>query len=177
MALRTFLIGTILVSSFSPAHAADDPSIANENIDMAGHLRASLEAAEHRRSRRVSEAEFLRMSQEPHTVILDARSRQRYDELHIKGAINLSFPDMTIRSLEETIPDKTTRILIYCNNNFLNAPTAFPSKMALASLNLSTYSTLYMYGYRNIYELGPLIDIWQTKLPLEGSLASEYQGK
>lgn len=55
------------------------------------------------------------------TVVLDARSRARFDELHVNGAINLSFPDITIESLERTIPDRRTRILIYCNNNFINA--------------------------------------------------------
>ena len=49
---------------------------ANPAIDMDGYLRVSREAAEHRQSRRVSEAEFIRMSREPGTVILDARSRE-----------------------------------------------------------------------------------------------------
>jgi hypothetical protein len=39
--------------------------------------------------------------------------------------------------------------------------------MATASLNLSTYIALYTYGYRNIYELGPLLDINATRLPFE----------
>ena len=39
-----------------------------------------------------------------------------------------------------------------------NAPRAFPTKRADASLNLSTYIALYSYGYRNVYELGPLLD-------------------
>jgi hypothetical protein len=36
-----------------------------------------------------------------------------------------------------------------------------------ASLNLSTYVALYTYGYRNIYELAPLIDIKASKLKFE----------
>jgi|GEM_PF-3815792 len=43
-------------------------------------------------------------------------------------------------------------------------------KAARASLNISTYIALYSYGYRNVYELGPLLDVHATKLPLEGSL-------
>ena len=84
---------------------------------------------------------------------------KKFDELHIRGAINLTFPDITIDSLREVIPDRNTCILIYCNNNFTNAPGPFPSKRSNASLNLSTFIALYSYGYRNIYELGPLIDI------------------
>ena len=129
---------------------------ANPAIDMDGYLRVSREAAQHRETRRVSEEEFIRMSREPGTVILDARSREKFDELHVKGAINLPFPDIAIESLRTTIPDKNTRILIYCNNNFANAEGPFPAKIARASLNLSTYIALYSYGYRNVYELGPL---------------------
>jgi phage shock protein E len=122
------------------------------------------EAAQHRETRRVSEAEFIRMSREPGTIVLDARSREKYDELHVKGAVNLPFPDIAIESLKATIPDKDTRILIYCNNNFANAEGPFPAKIARASLNLSTYIALYSYGYRDIYELEPLIDISKSAL-------------
>jgi hypothetical protein len=138
---------------------------ANPAIDMKGYLEVSREAAAHRQSRLVSEEEFLRMSREPGTVILDARSRERYDELHVKDAINLSFPDIAVESLKSAIPDKATRILIYCNNNFANAEGPFPAKIARASLNLSTYIALYSYGYQNVYELEPLIDLGSSKLP------------
>ena len=103
--------------------------------------------------------------------MLDARSRQKYDLLHVKGAVNLSFPDITVESLKRTIPDKSTRVLIYCNNNFFNEEQAFPTKMATASLNLSTYIALYTYGYRNIYELGPRLDPKLSKLPFESNAA------
>jgi hypothetical protein len=66
------------------------------------------------------------------------------------------------------IPAKNTRVLIYCNNNFQNEPAAFASKTATASLNIYTFNSLYGYGYTNVYELGPLIDIQKTKLEFEG---------
>src|SRR4051812_44419617 len=47
----------------------------NPQIDMVAYLKAAHEAAAHRESHRVSEAEFIRMSQEPGTIVLDARSR------------------------------------------------------------------------------------------------------
>lgn len=68
----------------------------------------------------------MRLSREPGTVVLDARSREKFSELHVKGAINLSFPDIAVETLAATIPDRDTRILIYCNNNFENAPGPFP---------------------------------------------------
>jgi len=141
--------------------------MANPAIDMTGHLRVSAEAAEHRRTHRVSEAEFIRMSRQPGTVILDARSREKYDELHVKGAINLSFPDFTYVSLRTLLPDKRTRILIYCNNNFREVP-AFQAKAITSALNLSTFIALYDYGYREVYELAPLLDVATSKLEFEG---------
>lgn len=141
----------------------------NPAIDMEGFLKLSQEAAKHRATRRLTEAQFLKMSAEPGTIVLDARSKQKYDLLHVRGAINLSFPDITVESLRKTLPDKSARVLIYCNNNFKNAEEAFPSKLPTASLNLSTYVSLYTYGYRNIYELGPQVDPEQSKLPLEAT--------
>jgi hypothetical protein len=148
-----------------------DPSKAPTNpaIDMEGYLRVSKEAAKHRETRRLSEAEFLRMSGEPGTIILDARSQKKYELLHIRGAINLNFSDITVESLKRLLPDKSARILIYCNNNFKNAEEPFPTKMPVASLNLSTYIALYSYGYRNIFELGPQMDPAKSKLPFESS--------
>jgi phage shock protein E len=76
---------------------------------------------------------------------------------------------MAIDSLRTAIPDKTTRILIYCNNNFLNADGPFPSKLPSASLNLSTYIALYNYGYRNVYELAGTVDLNASRLEFEAS--------
>lgn len=139
-------------------------TLINTNIDMPGFLKISREAAVHRESRRVSEADFIRMSTERGAVILDARSREMFDLLHIKGAVNLSFPDITVESLAKNFPDRGQRILIYCNNNFRNEPRAFAYKSAPASLNLSTYVSLYTYGYTNVFELAPLLDVNTTKI-------------
>ena len=154
----------LVLAFFIPLAVAQET---NRNIDMEGYLRVSLSAAQHRESRRISEQEFIRMSREPGTVILDARSKEKFDELHVKGAVNLSFPDIAVDSLAKTLPDRDTRILIYCNNNFENAEGPFPVKRASASLNLSTYIALYNYGYRNVYELGPLVDIKASALTFE----------
>jgi hypothetical protein len=155
-------LGLVLIAFASLALGQENPA-----IDMEGYLRVSREAAAHRQTRRLSEEQFIRMSREPGTIVLDARSKQKFDELHIKGAVNLSFPDIAVESLARTIPDKGTRVLIYCNNNFANAEGPFPVKIASASLNLSTYIALYNYGYRNVYELAPLIDIKASKLEFE----------
>jgi hypothetical protein len=173
MNYRAFLLcASLLALPASAAPAQENFTAVNPAIDMAGYLNISAEAARHRAQRRLAEDEFMRMSREAGTVVLDARSRQKYDELHVRGALNLSFPDIAVASLAQAIPDKSTRVLIYCNNNFSNAEGPFPSKLPVASLNLSTYIALYSYGYRNVYELGPLIDIKATRLALESSPGS-----
>jgi len=146
--------------------ADPDAGPPNPAIDMKGYLQISREAAAHRSTRRLAVDEFLRMSKEPGTIVLDARSKDKYDLLHVNGAISLPFTDIAIESVKRVIPDKNTRVLIYCNNNFVNNERAFESKLPAASLNLSTYIALYTYGYRNIYELGPRLDTNNSKLPL-----------
>lgn len=148
-----------------PVIAQRSIDITNPSIDMKGFLKVASKAAKYRETRRLTEEEFMKMSDEPGVVVLDARSKEKFDELHIKGAVNLSFPDITVDSLATMLPDKNTTILIYCNNNFVNT-AAFPRKAPEASLNISTYISLYTYGYRKIYELGPLLDVRTTKLQL-----------
>jgi rhodanese-related sulfurtransferase len=162
---RSFVLLLILIAPSTLAQGRFDSS----SIDMEGYLRVAGEAARHRETRRLSEEEFIRMSREPGTIVLDARSRDKYDELHVRGAVNLSFPDIAVESLRTAIPDRNTRILIYCNNNFLGAESAFATKIARASLNLSTFIALYSYGYRNVYELGPTVEIGKSKLEFEGT--------
>ena len=169
MKFRLFILIFSISCVIPFAHAQSKSGIANPAIDMDGYLKVALAAARHREARRLSEDNFIRMSREPGTVILDARSREKFDELHIKGAINLSFSDIAVESLKTTFPDKNVRILIYCNNNFQGAERPFPSKIAVASLNLSTYIALYSYGYENVYELGPLIDVKNSNLELVSS--------
>jgi phage shock protein E len=157
-----------LLVCVAPASAQDMP---NPLIDYAAFQENVAEVADLRAKRRISERQFIRMAAEPATVILDARSAEMYGLLHVKGARNLSLPDITAEELARVIPSKDTRILIYCNNNFLNEPLAFPSKLPAASLNIHTINVLHAYGYRNVYELGPLIDIRRSRLSFEGSRA------
>ena len=117
---------------------------ANPAIDMPGYLQVSREAAGHRESRLLSEEEFIRMSREAGTVVLDARSREKFDELHVRGALSLPFPDIAIESLKAAIPDKGTRILIYCNNNFANAEGPFPVKIARVAQPLDLHRALQL---------------------------------
>ena len=95
----------VVLAVLAPLAAARDPSAtANPRIDAHAFLAITTDALRHREGRRVSEEDFSRMRREPGTIVLDARSGEKYRELHIAGAVNLSFPDITEASLARLIP-------------------------------------------------------------------------
>jgi phage shock protein E len=157
-----------VVLSALPAYAQTN-NIPNRLIDYDTFLAQAADVGRLRSERRVTEDQFIEMAAEPGTVVFDARSDDKYAGLHIKGAKHLSFPEITADELTKVFRSKSTRILIYCNNNFLNAPNTFATKAPTASLNIHTFNTLYSYGYTNVYELGPLIDVRKAKLRFEGT--------
>ena len=170
--LPAFVLAATLgacATSSRVALPSPEPSLDNPAIDMGGFLDVARDAAAHRETRRLTEDQFLAMMAEPGTIVLDARSADRYAMRHVRGAVNLPFPDIAIDSVGAVLPDKDARILIYCNNNFTGNESAFATKSARASLNLSTYIALHTYGYTNVYELEPLLDVKTTKLDLVAS--------
>ena len=153
----------LLLACCPAAAAATDP------LDYQGFALSVAQVRNLREARRVTEAQFVRMAREEGTVVIDARSERLYRLRHVKGATNLSLPEFTRETLARAIPSHATRVLIYCNNNFTGAPESMPVK-ALA-LNLSTFVSLHAYGYRNVYELGPVIDVGTSILEFEGEEA------
>jgi 3-mercaptopyruvate sulfurtransferase SseA len=143
--------------------------IQNPAIQYSGFAKLTKELEPVRAKNRVSEEDFIKMAVEPGTIVLDARSHDKYDAIHVKGALHLAFTDFTDEALRKIIPDKTTRILIYCNNNFKNEPVNFAAKSIVVALNIQTFINLHAYGYENVYELGPLLDVKSTKIPFEGT--------
>jgi hypothetical protein len=145
------------------------PSISNPAIDAPGFRQIVTESAAERESKRLTEAEFIKAMQEKGVIVLDARSTRNFDRRHITGAVNLPFTEFTVPELAKVIPTKDSKVLIYCNNNFAGSPVAFATKMPSTALNLSTYVSLRGYGYTNIYELGPLLEVSTTKIPFVGT--------
>lgn len=144
------------------------------------------EVETHRQNRLVDLDTFLKLSTEDNVIVFDARSAFRFTRKHLKGTVNLSFPDFTQANLAKIVPDTTTKILIYCNNNFDGDQVDFASKIAkpagnietqilsnrkplMLALNVPTYITLYGYGYRNIYELDELINVNDKRILFEGT--------
>jgi hypothetical protein len=85
-----------------------------------------------------------------------------------------------LHNLAKIIPDKETKILIYCNNNFEGDEINFASKIAIPkpeekdkryvtlALNIPTYINLYGYGYKNVYELSELVNVFDGRVQYEG---------
>lgn len=148
--------GLLLLAT--PAFADGPRKTTKAQIDFPGFSKLTSDIDAYRQSRLIDLETFQRMAREPNTIILDARSATAYAEGHIGGAINLPFTDFTAQSLAQTLRDPAVRILIYCNNNFANNARPVVLKSAPLALNIPTFINLVGYGYRNVYELGDVID-------------------
>jgi rhodanese-related sulfurtransferase len=148
--------------AFAAAEPKGAPTSQRESteaqIDFSGFQSLAQEVSSYRAGRLVSLAQFQAMAREPNTIILDARSADAYRQGHIEGALNLSLTDFTAPALAAAIRDPNTRILIYCNNNFENNAQPVVLKRVELALNIQTFINLYGYGYRNVYELGEVVN-------------------
>jgi len=181
MKVNTFL-GALFIACSVQAQIETKVAYPPANVDFEAFEKLLAEVKPHRAARIISLDEFVKMSKEENTIILDTRSKEMYDAKHIKGAIHINFSDFTQESLKWLIPDPDTRILIYCNNNFDNSQIRDPyfitksaqpeiidrdiERITLA-LNIPTYINLYGYGYRNVYELGELVKMRPVDLRIE----------
>ena len=148
-------------------------------VDFNSYEKLVKKVKKHREARMVTLDAFVEMSRQPGVIILDTRSDSMYNAKHIKGAIHLNFSDFTEDNLAALIPDKNTKILIYCNNNFSDDQVNFATKAVGPStatarpitlaLNIPAYINLYGYGYRNVYELSQTVSTRNNKLAFEGT--------
>ena len=160
MRLPGFLLTLAATTSFLafPLHANPRD---NPQIDYSGFLDLSSEVSMVRAERLIDLAEFRARAARSGTLILDTRSAAAFAEGHMAGAVNLPFSDFTDSKLRAVIGDDPDReILIYCNNNFSNNIPPIITKRAPLALNIPTFINLYGYGYRNIYELGEIVDLY-----------------
>lgn len=138
-------------------------------VDYNGFSNITREVSDYRKARLVTFDKFNAMSREKGTIILDTRSASAFKGLHIKGAVHVNFSDFTASKLAKVIPDKNTRILIYCNNNFKDNVRFLEAKAMPLALNIPTFINLYGYGYKNIYELSENLSVKDTRLELAGT--------
>ena len=84
------------------------------------------------------------MDSESGYIIIDARTREEYDQGHIPGAIMIPEYEIADRA-EKELPDKDQLILVYCRSGRR-------SKIAAEEL--------VKLGYTNVKEFGGIID-WE----------------
>lgn len=159
ISIISFVTGMIFIATgLMAAEAQEDTTASLEtteaSIDYTGFLELATALEPIRRKRLVDLDAFNDMKAASNTIILDTRSTEAFMMGHIEGAINLPFSDFTTEKLERIIPEKTTRILIYCNNNFSDNVSPMVLKRVELALNVPTFINLWGYGYENIYELG-----------------------
>jgi hypothetical protein len=178
--IRSALLAIALASA--PLAAAADAPPTPSRVDYAGFalLTANLQAD--RTTHLVSLDRFWAMAGEGDTLILDARSRDAFARGHIAGAVNLPLTDFTAQSLAKTIGDPNRRLLIYCNNNFVNNTDPVVTKQLRLALNIQTFINLHGYGYANVYELSEAVDFndprvrWVRGDPVAGVNAAGSAG-
>ena len=136
------------------------------HVDYVGFYELTDSLREYRNTRLIDEKTFIKYSKNRKTIILDTRSKKAFDDFHLKGAIHINFSDFTDEKLAQIIPNKETRILIYCNNNFKGNRPSLRNKRAPLALNIPTFINLYGYGYQNIYELNASIKLEECKIPV-----------
>jgi hypothetical protein len=154
--LLALAVGFMSASALAQVKA--EPNDTGGQVNYSGFRNLTGEVEAYRADRLVTHTQFERMARERNTIILDARSADTYAQGHIAGAINLPFTDFTDASLREALRDPNVRILIYCNNNFSNDAQPVILKRVELALNIQTFINLYGYGYRNVYELGDVVD-------------------
>lgn len=154
----------IAALALAAAHPSPTPQLLNPQIDYDGYRALIEEVQPYRRARLIDWDSFIAAAAEPDVLILDARSAEQFAAGHIRGAVNVPLPEFSVERLAEVIGDADRPILIYCNNNFRNdRPPVMLKSMRLA-LNLSTFTHLYGYGYRNVRELNDVMDLGDPRV-------------
>jgi rhodanese-related sulfurtransferase len=138
--------------------AAARSPLTNPQIDYDGYRALIEEVQPYRRARLIDWDAFIAAADAPGVLILDARSAEQFAAGHIRGAVNVPLPEFSVGRLAEAIGRADRPILIYCNNNFRNDRPPVMLKTGRLALNLSTFTHLYGYGYRNVRELNDVMD-------------------
>jgi hypothetical protein len=118
-----FFLLLVAATAVAPLYAQDGADIQNPNIDMAGHLKIAMKAAEHRESRRVSEKEFMRMSAEPETNVYE-----------LGPLIDIDASKLTFEPPLNSFWEKTKRKLYAMGREIAVVPSVRNSQRSMAGL-------------------------------------------
>lgn len=80
---------------------------------------------------------------EKNIVILDVRSQSEYNSGHIQGAVSIPYTDIN-EKVGQIIPDKQTKILVYCQNG---------------SRSIIAAKKLVKLGYCDVYNCGAITNL------------------
>src|SRR5271156_1635882 len=116
--IRNALLSLCLAAA--PLSAIAEGPLPPSRVDYAGFAALTTDLAAARAQRLISLDRFWAMAADKGTLILDALSRDPSGRGHIDGAVNLPFTAFPAASLAQLIGDPNRRLLIYCNNNFVN---------------------------------------------------------
>jgi len=158
LAFPLFLIAAVGPAAAQPARAPVQQTLLHEQMDFDGYANLVREVRPYRLARLIDWTAFAAAAREPDVLILDARSERQFAGGHIEGAVNVPLTEFSVELLAEVIgPNRDRPILIYCNNNFREDRPPVALKSGRLALNLSTFTHLYGYGYRNIRELNDVV--------------------
>lgn len=80
---------------------------------------------------------------EKNIIILDVRSQSEYNSGHIQGAVSIPYTDINEKA-GQIIPDKQTKILVYCQNG---------------SRSIIAAKKLVKLGYCDVYNCGAITNL------------------
>jgi rhodanese-related sulfurtransferase len=173
LALPLLLAAAAFPAAAQPTRSAVQPPLLNPQMDFDGYRALIEEVRPYRLARLIDWNTFRRATREPNVLILDARSERQFAQGHIRGAVNVPLTEFSVELLAQVIgPDRDRPILIYCNNNFRNDRPPVVLKTGRLALNLSTFTHLYGYGYRNIRELNDVMDFHDPRVRWVGAPAA-----
>ncbi len=137
------LLTILTIAGASPSQAADPVSFDQykngiQKIDWKAH--------------EISFEQFKKESQKSDVVILDLRSEAEYKDGHFKGA-RLMGADIKEEKLKQLVPNKQSKIIVYCTNTF------FPSRRI--SLNNVCLPQIIALGYPNVFVIE---EIWNKDI-------------
>lgn len=171
--MSRFALPLLLACAAVPAVA--QPAVLTAQMDYDGYVELIREVRPYRQARLLDWSAFAAAARQPNVLILDARSERQFAAGHIAGAVNLPLTEFSVEALARVIgPDRNRPILIYCNNNFRDDRDPVVNKAGRLAINLSTFTHLYGYGYRNIRELGELVTMDDPRI---GWVSGSAQGR
>jgi hypothetical protein len=119
----------------------------------------------------IGATELLKLQKKGPVVLLDVRSRESYEQRHLKGAINIPLTDLTDEALLKNIPDRTIPVVLMCDYSF--------QPMRMIPMTLQAHPVLAAQRFAAIYRL----NLWHSKGdiavldPAEQDKLLDFEGK